>query len=620
MTPRSTLPLTLAWCLALGLFAGLQQVGDWDTFWHLTLGEQVLRTGAVPRVDGWSWTHAGAPWRYRDLGGALYLGAASLLGGWPGVALARALVVTLALASLWLLPRDPTRPPSSLLIPLVGLTWVTLGGAAWLPRPLLLGSLGWVALLVLLERAHACPRRGAAWWWAAAAVVAVWLQCHRSAVLGVATLGAALVWHLALGLPALRARLVCPIRLSSAALACFTALLAGLATPNGPALYRSALGLTLDPRLRLSISEWTPTTPTLLAEAFPVLTAVCLACGLAVLAAPFVAPDDPCRLRRGGWRILAFGVTTVLAMQAVRHLNFWLLGSTLWALAAWRALPASWQPPPIRPWLPHALLAALCLRLLPAAALHDPGWGPVPDRFPAQALAQAEGWGLGPRVHHAFVFGGWLARESALSTAPSSRHPRWQVWIDGRNETVYPADFYLDTLRAAHDPAAFAALQARWPADWVLGDNTPGRQTHAFLTHDPAWRLVWWDDVATVWVPADRLPEGTEPFVLLQPGDLMGSALAAFSRAAADPGLPAQLQREADRLVLASPRALRPRAVQLMLAELGGDLPAMQCWWASLWHEWPDHPVTRQLVAPPLRPPSSEGLPRWPACSPLPLP
>src|SRR6476620_11572409 len=53
--------ITLCYCLFL--FQGYQKLfRDSDAGWHIRTGERVLATGALPRVDTYSFTRAGAPW------------------------------------------------------------------------------------------------------------------------------------------------------------------------------------------------------------------------------------------------------------------------------------------------------------------------------------------------------------------------------------------------------------------------------------------------------------------------------------------------------------------------------------------------------------------------------
>src|SRR6185312_4913165 len=160
-------------------------LSDGDTGWHIRTGEIILRTGAVPASDIFSFSRAGAPWfawewlsdltfalLYRWHGLAAVVGfssvvlvlCAGLLLCWlmrRGAGLGIGLPVTLATASacsvhylarphiftllfltlaLWALDEDRRRPTAILwaLVPLSAL-WANLHG----------GFVAWIAILVL---------------------------------------------------------------------------------------------------------------------------------------------------------------------------------------------------------------------------------------------------------------------------------------------------------------------------------------------------------------------------------------------------------------------------------------------------------------------------------------
>ena len=54
-----------------------------DTYWHLRTGADILRTGSVPRVDAYSFTAAGWPWRNHEWLWDPFSYACFRLGGMP---------------------------------------------------------------------------------------------------------------------------------------------------------------------------------------------------------------------------------------------------------------------------------------------------------------------------------------------------------------------------------------------------------------------------------------------------------------------------------------------------------------------------------------------------------
>ncbi|HET9879878.1 MAG TPA: hypothetical protein VFQ81_11330, partial [Candidatus Limnocylindria bacterium] len=76
---------------------------DPDVWWHIRAGEEVLDTGAIPRVDTWSLTAAGQPWTSQDWLSNVLLALGYRLGPWGMtlLSLAYALLAVVAFVILW---------------------------------------------------------------------------------------------------------------------------------------------------------------------------------------------------------------------------------------------------------------------------------------------------------------------------------------------------------------------------------------------------------------------------------------------------------------------------------------------------------------------------------------
>ena len=76
---------------------------DGDVWWHIRAGEQVLRTGAVPRVDTWSIVGAGMPWTSQDWLSNVGVALGHRLGdlGPTTLSVGFSLLVVAALLLLW---------------------------------------------------------------------------------------------------------------------------------------------------------------------------------------------------------------------------------------------------------------------------------------------------------------------------------------------------------------------------------------------------------------------------------------------------------------------------------------------------------------------------------------
>ena len=79
--------LAVALPVLAALLASLSSV---DLAYHLRAGDEILRTGAIPRIDTWTFTADGLPWLDQQWGSQVILAAVYRIGGWTGLALLRA--------------------------------------------------------------------------------------------------------------------------------------------------------------------------------------------------------------------------------------------------------------------------------------------------------------------------------------------------------------------------------------------------------------------------------------------------------------------------------------------------------------------------------------------------
>jgi hypothetical protein len=585
-----------------------QQVGDWDAWWHLRMGQYMLQTGSVPARDVFSWTWADAPIHYLDAGSQVLLWLAWAFGGDAGTQVWRticAVGVALAIrhaagASAAQRPLVWTAVSSFLLVATV---------SQFIPRPLMCGTLCAAWLFAFLVRLHApddaereTPTLGWRPWLAAAAIIAVWMQLHRGAVLGVLLLTGAAGWSVIRVIAptslqrfiggALPARAMLP-----AATAALLAWLSGLATVNGTALYATAFSLNGNAALRASVSEWQPLTLTLAIEHYP------LASALMGLAAVVIVMDWTRSVRTSRpssvhlWHVAVVGLLFWQATTAVRHVGL----ATLFAAMLLARVLSTWSMP--RVLAPRLLALALGVASVSGAfalRMHEPGMGPVPDRFPTGALAFARQHQLGDQVLNAFVYGGWVLWDGRLADDGSTgAAPRFRAAVDGRHDTVYSVEFVEETTRAQFDPAAFDAWTARHNPDWVLADNTPGRETHGFLAQRSEWMMAYWSEQAIVWLRRDRYPALLPlSFRLLHPLLPMESMAQAIAQAAGRPRPMQQIGDEIQRLIDASPQSLRAQSLALLYWSSLGPAGAAQAdrVWDAMLELHTEHPAMPALA------------------------
>ena len=161
-----------------GFRLGARPIGDNSALTHLRTGIDMARTGAIPRVDPYSFTAAGERWVVQSWLPEWTYGWAHRLGGYRLVVLEHAVLVALL---AWLVVRL-ARAGSPLRTTLAAIAAVGVGSALWTPRPLLFGLICMALTISVVER-----RRSP---WLLVPIVWLWVNSHGSFPLGLVWLGA----------------------------------------------------------------------------------------------------------------------------------------------------------------------------------------------------------------------------------------------------------------------------------------------------------------------------------------------------------------------------------------------------------------------------------------------
>ena len=175
--PRMEALFTAAVVL-FGFRLGARPIGDNSAFTHLRTGIDMARTGAIPRVDPYSYTAAGEHWVVQSWLPEWTYGWAYRLGGFELVVLEQAVLVAFL---AWIVVRL-ARAGSALRTTLAAIAAVGVGSALWTPRPLLFGLICMALMITVVER-----RRSP---WLLVPIVWLWVNSHGSFPLGLAWLGA----------------------------------------------------------------------------------------------------------------------------------------------------------------------------------------------------------------------------------------------------------------------------------------------------------------------------------------------------------------------------------------------------------------------------------------------
>lgn len=484
---------------------------DTDYFWHLRTGALIAQTGAVPHVDPYSYSAAGARWVDLHWLFQVALHQIYVLGGHAanrtvGFVLGL-LVVALSAATLWRTDRPALSGVALALL-------VVTASVRFLLRPDTVSLVLAAAVLALLFRDE---RKNDRWVLAIVPLQLLWANIHGFQAVGLALVALALLGEIATPWVA-RDRRRRPDRIRRLALVLALGAAAALLNPNGvdgallpfrqlamigPSETRGIFGQVID-ELRSPLAA-------LDAHSAPALAAFAT---LAVLSFTAFALD-----RRGFSLFDAFVWLAFfgLAVSAVRNI-------ALFAVAAAPILAAHFgrwlDDTPRIPRAAQPVLGAVVLAGLVAATgavvyvdharAHHPRGTSDPALADFWYAERAVEWiernrPPGP-LYHRMGDGGFLIWRL---------WPTYRVLVDGRLE-VYGEDLYEDLeVTGGGGAETFQRLDARYHFGTALVHFGLYRDLSlvSWLAAQPDWRLVQLDEVAAVFVRVGSADDAQWPAV-----------------------------------------------------------------------------------------------------------
>lgn len=487
--------------IASAFSLGLTKIQDTDAWTHLALGRAIVEAGGFPANEQFVVPSLGLPYYNAEwlFGVMLYL--TYLAAGVAGVVLLKATLIGLAFLILFedsLLPRDPPshRALGLALAASALFPFVLAVRHRFVERPDLVLMVFLAFTIYALDAYLVAGRR---FLYLLPLLQVLWVNMHPSIILAavpfVAVLLAGGLQHLLRawrgfelpGTPSAR-------QLRVVAAVFVGVMLASLANPYGIDTFFAPFRLAssawlMDEIVELQAPRWQE-------HALPFVVTGLLALGFAATAKRFslrslllVAPFVYLGLSA---RRFMFLLAVVSAPILVRHLRW--LASHLGAARAERLA------------LPAALVAVVGItagtgltlaRVEPFIEVNQvPGLGIHYEPLPEDALRYLDRQHLEGRVFNAFQWGGYIVWRD---------FPRRMPIVDGRG---YLPVGLLDELQAARTLATrLESLQRRYGFDvavlpyprdsGLLRDETP--DVDLGLT-SPDWALVYWDDVAMVYV------------------------------------------------------------------------------------------------------------------------
>jgi len=485
---RPIAALLILLLLALAVALSAQRMQSQDYWWHLRSGQLVAESGAVPKVDPYTYTVAGSRWI--DIHWLFQLGLWEVyrLGGHEGVALAK-IASVLALVGL-LVPigwrRDRAWLSALALTLMLAVSW-----ERFMPRPELPSFLLLAALLRLFDRFE---RTGDAWIYAVVPLQLLWVNVHGLFAVGVAVCAVHLAGELLLpaGQPGTPPRWPRIRRLAAVTtLAAFTAML----NPNGVegALYPIAqLGMLGDPASRdFAIVELEPTL-----SAFEGLQLGLFGL-LAMLSAAAIGLN---------WRkvrpsdLLLWVALFYLALAALRNASLFCIAAAPLLVRNGNAVLDQ-----LRPSLRTSMVCSGAVAVAMALLTVDAARGAFPLRI---GMVRTPGIGV-DEIFHPVGAVEWIERHRpAGPIAHTMRDGGYLIWnlypdylamSDGRLE-VFGAERFrelqFDTVEG------FVELDARYRFGVVIArhDVAGARELLHLLFQNPGIQLVHVDDIAALFV------------------------------------------------------------------------------------------------------------------------
>jgi len=470
------------WCVLLA--AVTRTSTDPDLWGNVRFGLDILRDGAIPHTDAYSFT-TDRTWVNHEWLSEVLIGHAFRAGGDVGLILLKLAAVGVIVLLLWLTLRRERIYSAIVRDTAVAATIVLTFDQTRYVRPQLFSLVAFTILLTCLTRAR---RGGQHWLLLLPPLFAVWANLHGGWLVGGGILA---LWTAATALVGSRQHAVWCTVIGGASLA------ATLLNPYGLqllTLLRDTVGLE-----RADIVEWQPVYVLGWESWVPWIVTAALGVTGIVL-----ADREEC----GAERVVCLIALAAMSAMVARVQAFFALG-VLFLIGpviarAFQAARAVEVTPVARPSSRVAgmfafAVAAGALVITTTNVTHlriDPRWTPE-----AGAVSFLNGQPEGRRVLIWFDWGGYALWHLS---------PRMRISMDGRRETVYSPDLQDRHLRFYFDAPGGASLPADLAADYVW---IPRTLPAVHRLDADGWRRLYEGEQSVIFGRA-ALPEANAGVVL----------------------------------------------------------------------------------------------------------
>jgi hypothetical protein len=445
---------------------------DPDLWWHIKVGQDLLRTHHFPSTDPYSWTVAGQPWIAYEWLGEVALALVDRAGG--VMALSAFLIILSSVIMLALYGLAASRAQNSKAGFVSALILCSLAFASFTMRPQMFGYLFLVLTLLVMEKF----RQGVTWpLWTLPLIFLAWVNTHGSFIIGVGVV----VLNLVAGLFTFQLGSVETvawtrkqrIKLEACLLFCLAVL---SITPYGVQLAVYPFDMAMSQPINVAnVNEWR-------SMPFDVLGGK-IFLGLIVIS--FILQ----MLFRFTWRLEEFLLAIGGAVMACLHIRFVLLFVPFFTPIL-AAMLARWIPAYQRPKDKFALNAVLMTGAILAMAYYRPTQKSLDEavskQFPVGALSYLADHPLSGKMLNTYGFGGYLIKAGI------------PTFIDGRGDLYERGGIFGDYVHLMKfKPGAFSILRNYDISVCMLSRD---EELSVALLDSPNWQRVYIDKTSAIFV------------------------------------------------------------------------------------------------------------------------
>jgi hypothetical protein len=448
---------------------------DPDLWWHIKVGETILRTHRWPVAEPYSFTAPDSPWLVYEWLGEVMLAVPARLGGLRGLlafdlVLGAAVVLALyAYASLRCRNSKAGFVTAAILLPLACLSYTL--------RPQMLGYLFLVLTLIALERFRQ-GKPGTLWF--LPLIFLVWVNTHGSFIIGLGAVG--VYWASGLidfRIGNLEARRWTPAERQRLELVFLLSLIALVITPYGSQLAVYPFDMALNQPLNVAnIKEW----QSMIFDDFFGKIFLALVLGLLLAQVAFQLT----------WRVEELVLFLFGTAMACMHVRFILIFVPFFTpLLA--VIMARWVPSYERDKDKYALNAVIMVAVVGAVLWFFPSRAKLEEKvaemFPVHAVEYLREHPAPVPMFNTYAYGGYLIWQM---------EGRYKVFIDGRADIYERTGVLADYLTIAQlKPPALSLLHA-YSVQSCLVDRDEALAT--LLAASPEWQRVYQDRVSALFV------------------------------------------------------------------------------------------------------------------------